>query len=144
VPYVVRELGEMKKMPWLARLRLRRIRRERRTGLLLQGIINTSSRSWSHYAPIVGVYDGRDPLCHCSKTSKFPKWVPRPPGAQELKFSAFTDRTHSAFSRSFDLGDGDVLVAICRPVQDKWWFQQRQPADIWYLGILSPTPDKSS
>jgi hypothetical protein len=111
--------------------------RERRTGLLLQGIINTPMRSWSHYAPYVTVHEGRDLLAQCNKASKFPKWVPRSPGEHELVFRASTDRTHSSFSRSFDLADGDILVVICRPIQDKWWFQERQSADIWYLGVLS-------
>ena len=137
VPYVVRELDELKKLPWLARVRLRRIRRERRTGLLLHGIINTPARSMSHYAPVVGVHEGRERLAWCAATAKLPKWAARPPGVHEFKFHASTDRTRSTFTRSFDLGDGDVLVAICKPIQDKWWFQQRQPADIWYLGILS-------
>jgi hypothetical protein len=144
VPYVVRELSELKKIPWLARVRLRRIRRERRTGLLLHGIINTSSRSMSHYAPVISVREGRERLGWCAPAAKLPKWAARAPGVHELKFYASTDRTHSSFKRSFDLRDGDVLVAICRPIQDKWWFQERQPADIWYLGILSPTPDECS
>ena len=124
VPYVERELSEIP-LPWLARVRLRRIRRQRRTGLLLHGVIGTSSRSLSAYAPLVVVLEGREVLCACSKTSKLPKWVPRQPGTHEFEFRARNGRSHSTFSRSFELSDGDILVAICRPIQDKWWFQQR-------------------
>jgi hypothetical protein len=133
--YVINELSAVR-LPWLVRLQLNRVRRQRRTGLLLYGMIRTAARSRSKYAPVVSVREGRHLLCMCSNTSKFPKWVNLGPGLHDLGFLAGTRRTSSSFDRSFNLNDGDVLVAICEPIQSKLVFAQRQPANLWYLGIL--------
>jgi hypothetical protein len=112
--------------------------RQRQTGLLLYGLIRTAVRSGSKWAPVVSVREHRKRLCVCSKTSKFPKWAPLAHGAHDLTFLAATLRTRSTFERTFVLDDGDVLVVICDPIETKWFWQVRQPANLWYIGILSP------
>jgi len=73
----------------------------------------------------------------CSQTSRFPKWVRLEAGAHDLRFLAGTLRTRSTFDRAFDLSDGDVLVVICDPIETKWFWEERQPANLWYIGILT-------
>lgn len=134
-PYVVRELSAAE-MPWLVRIRLGRIRRRHRTGLLLYGLIRTAVRSSSTWAPVISVREGGKRLCMCGSASKFPKWAPLTPGTHDLTFLAATLGTRSAFDRSLNLSDGDALVAICDPIETKWAWEQRQTANVWYIGVL--------
>jgi hypothetical protein len=137
--YVVNELSAVR-LPLLVRFRLRRIRRQRRTGLLLYGMIRTAARSNSNWAPGISVREGGRKgrlLCMCSHISKFPKWAPLEPGAHDLHFVAARRETASSFDKSFVLEDGDVLVAMCAPIETKLILTRRRQADWWYLGILS-------
>jgi len=152
------------RLPWLIRFRLRQIRRRSQTGLLLYGIFNSSVRTISKYTPIIVVRevvaapgtgtvaaDARPrllarirrrrertrTLCMCSSTSKFPKWVALDPGPHDLRFVAFRRRTQSSFDQRFVLLSGDILVAICKPIDAKIIFTKRRSADVWHLGTVS-------
>jgi hypothetical protein len=138
--YVVNELSAVR-LPLPVRFRLRRMRRQRRTGLLLYGMIHTAARSNSRWAPSISVREGGRTgrlLCRCSHVSKFPKWASLEPGSHDLDFLAARRETASSFDKSFVLDDGDVLVALCAPIETKLMLTHRRQADWWYLGILSP------
>jgi hypothetical protein len=135
-PYEVRELSAAE-IPWLARARLRRIRRQRKTGVLLYGLIRTPARSASTWSPVVSVREDGKRLCICGSARKFPKFASLSPGAHKLTFLAATLRERSTFDRTFELAGGDVIVAIGDPIETKWAWEQRQAANIWYVGIVS-------
>jgi hypothetical protein len=139
-PYVVNDLSAIK-LPWLAGMRLRMIRKRPRTGLLLHGIIRTSARSASGWAPVISVREGDRRLCLCSAESKLPKWVPLEPGSHDLHFFAGRMRfTYSSFDATVVLEAGDVLVAIGNPIQSRLIFTKRLTADHWYLGVIRLDP----
>lgn len=73
------------KLPWLVRLRLRRVRKDQRTGVLLYGLIRTSVRSTSRWAPAIYIHEGKRLLYRCSNISKLPKWADLEPGAHNLR-----------------------------------------------------------
>jgi hypothetical protein len=123
-------------LPWLVRVRLRPARKKGRTGLLLYGIIRTWPRAVTWKAPSVSVMGGKHRLCMCSPSSHRPKWASLAPGPHDLRFFAIRSVSFSAFDLRVTLSDGDVLVAICEPVQP-WTFYAPSPeADTWYLGII--------
>lgn len=136
-PYTVDPLGQLK-MSWLLRQRLRRVRARQETGLLLQGIIRTPSRSMSSKAPAVAVREGRTRLAIVMSSFQIPKWVPLAPGEHELIFHAVRVRSYSSFTREFVLAEGDVLVAVCEPIQPWTVFGKSPSVDHWYVGVLQP------
>ena len=138
-PYTVQPLSEVR-LSWLVRFRLRRIRKRHGTGLLMHALIRTPVRSMSANKPVVSVSEGRESLCGSGSASKFPKRVPLAPGAHDLCFHASRSRSRSSFDKRFTLREGDVLVAVCEPIQQRQWIGYRHPpsADLWYLGIIAP------
>jgi hypothetical protein len=135
-PYVVDPLSEIK-LSWLLRCRLRRVRRRHETGLVMQGIIRTPSRSMSRNKPAVAIREGKTRLCLASSSSQLPKWVPLAPGEHNLTFHAARSRSHSSFDRRFVLVEGDVLVVICEPIQPWTIFGKSPSADHWYMDVVT-------
>ena len=138
-PYTVQPLSEVR-LSWPVRFQLRRIRKLRGTGLLMHAVIRTPMRTMSANKPVVSVSGGQESLCGSGSASKFPKWVPLAPGAHDLSFHVSRSRSRSSFDRRFTLREGDVLVAVCEPIQQRQWIGYRHPpsADLWYLGIIAP------
>lgn len=133
--YVVGSL-DATRLPRLGRIRLRWARNHRRTGVLLCAVIRTPVRSVSRRAPIVALTEGADRLCLCGQGSKWPKWVPLEPGVHELGFTvARWSGSGTRFRRCVDLADGEVLVAVCEPVQPPVFYAKGPSDDLWYLGI---------
>jgi hypothetical protein len=125
-------------LPWLVRVRLRRARRKGRTGLLLHGVIRTGPRAATRKTPSVSASSGQRQLGECSAFSHHPKWAALAPGPHALRFLVSRSISHSAFDLRVTLDDGEVLVAVCEPVQS-WTFYAPSPAaDTWYLGIIDP------
>lgn len=147
--YSVRPLSEVR-LSWLVRFQLRRIRKRHGTGLLMHALIRTPVRSVSANKPVASVSEGGVSLCGSSSASKFPKWVPLAPGRHDLSFYASRSRSRSSFDKRFTLREGDVLVAVCEPIQQRQRIGYRHPpsADRWYLNIIgtddsvSPTSKK--
>jgi len=123
-------------MSWLLRQRLRRVREQHGTGLLMQGIIRTPTRSMSSMNPSVSVREGKNRLGIVMSPFQIPKWVPLAPGEHTLTLHAVRPRSSSAFTSKLTLADGDVLVAVCEPIQP-WTIFGKSPAmDHWYLGVI--------
>lgn len=124
------------KLPWLVRLKLRSVRKKGLTGVLLYGVIRAGSRSISSKKPSVSVREGRRRLGLCSSSSPLPKWAALAAGTHELLFLASRSVSSSSFSGQVSLRDGDVLVAVCEPIQP-WVIYAKSPsADTWKLGII--------
>ena len=77
----------------------------------------------------------------CSQTSKLPKWVPLEPGVHDLRFSASRwNGSGTSFRRCVDLTAGEVLVAVCEPVQPPVFYAKSPSADLWHLGVTVTGP----
>lgn len=124
------------KLPWLVRRKLQSVRRKGKAGLLLYGIIRTGSRSMSRKQPVVSVGEGNNSLGMCSSHSRLPKWCPLAPGTHDLLFLASRWVSSSSLRARVSLLDGDVLVAVCEPVQPWTIYAKRPAVDTWYLGVI--------
>jgi hypothetical protein len=134
-PYTVDPLSQLK-ISWLLRQRLHRVRGRQLTGLLMQGIIRTPSRSMSSKHPAVSIREGDIGLGMVTLSLQIPKWVPLAPGEHKLTFDAFRPTSSSSFTRTIDLADGDVLVAVCEPIQPWTIFGKSPSVDHWYLDVV--------
>lgn len=135
-PYTVDSLSQLK-MSWLLRQRLRRVTGRRKTGLLLQGIIRTPARSMSSKAPLVAVRQGNTRLGMVTSAFQVPKWVPLPPGEHNLSFRAVRPSGDSHFTKKLTLAEGDVVIAVCEPIQPWTIFGKSPLLDHWYVGVIS-------
>jgi hypothetical protein len=123
-------------LPWPVRVRLRSARKKGRTGLLLYGIIRTWPRAMTRETPLVWITEGKRRLGICSPTRHLPKWVALVPGAHDLSFFASRTVAFSSFDDRVTLSEGDVLVAVCEPVQPNTFYARSPDADLWNLGII--------
>lgn len=124
------------RLPRLGRIWLHWIRRRQRTGVLLCAIIRTPARSMARTAPVVALREGADRLCASGRSSKGPKWVPLEPGVHDLRLSAVRpDGSGTSFRRCVNLAPGEVLVAVCEPVQPPVFYAKSPTADRWHLGV---------
>jgi hypothetical protein len=104
-------------LPWLVRLRLRSVRKKGRTGLILYGIIRQGPRQISRQLPYAGLMEGKRHLGTRSPSAHLPKWKSLSPGTHEILFLAGNRIRSSNFDARITLDEGDVLVAVCEPVQ---------------------------
>lgn len=134
--YSVHSLSE-RKLPWLARRKLRKAKKKCQTGVLLHGIIRTPARSFSSQQPIVSIRDAAGHrLGSVSPQAKFPKWADLSIGQQKLTFFASRTKSSSSFSRDVNIHSGEVLIAMCEPIQP-WSLLGASPStDRWYIGIV--------
>jgi len=134
--YNVSDLSSVS-LPLSVRLRLRAIRRNPQAGLLLYGQMRTAARSMSASRTVISIHEGPRRLCLCSPAYRLPKWEPLQAGTRELTFQAARRKTRSSFTRSISLQEGEVLVAICKPIETHLPSMNRQLADQWYLGTIN-------
>lgn len=135
--YSVHPLVELT-LPWRVRRKLRKVKRRGWTGVLMHGVIRTPLNSMSPQAPVVAVREatsGRR-LGFSSPRSKSPKWADLLPGPHRLRFNAIRARSASSFEWDVDLGAGDVLLAVCEPIQPWTIFGASPSTDRWYLGMV--------
>jgi len=108
-------------LPWSVRvwLRLARKSRKGRAGLILYGIVRQGPRQISRQLPYASISEGKRTLGVRSPTGRLPKWFPSRPGAHEFSFLAGNSIRSSSFQGRVTLNEGDVLVAVCEPVQPR-------------------------
>ncbi|HEY4023568.1 MAG TPA: hypothetical protein VGM75_33140 [Pseudonocardiaceae bacterium] len=133
-PYSVRDLTGVK-LSFSARRKLRRAHRKGRTGLILQGIIRTGVRSFAWQQPAVGINEGSKQLCVLGPQIIGPTWVALSPGKHRLRFIATRPAGASVFERDVNLRSGQVLVAVCEPIQPWSPFGRSPKENLWYIGI---------
>ena len=141
--YSVGTLDEVKRMPWRAGKRLRRVQESGRTGVLLIAEIREPIRSFTDRAGIVSIRENGQKVCSRDRYAKAPKFVELAPGLHDLEFVVirFRESKTSSFRRAVELRGGDVLVALCDPVQPNTFYRKSRTVDSWFVGILSP-PEK--
>ncbi|WP_405526885.1 hypothetical protein OG426_30775 [Streptomyces canus] len=136
----VKALDESKRLPLLVRWRLRREQRRRRTGVLVFAEIREPLRSLTYKAGIVSLWENGDELCSRSRDAKMPKFVELPPGLHQFEFKVIRVRAEksTSFQRAVDLKEGEILVALCDPVQSNVFYRRSPDMDTWVVGVLSP------
>jgi hypothetical protein len=134
-PYSIHDLADVK-LAFSTRRKLRRAQRKGRTGLILQGIIRTGPRSLAWQQPTVGIDEGSKELCLVSPRITGSKWAALSPGRHRLRFIATRPAGASVFERDVDLKSGQVLVAVCEPIQPWSPFGRSPKENLWYIGIV--------
>jgi hypothetical protein len=59
-----------------------------------------------------------------------------PPGSHSVGFHAARITSSSDFEQNFVLEKGQILVAICFPIQPWTIFGKSPSTDRWYLGVV--------
>ncbi|WP_328675012.1 hypothetical protein [Streptomyces sp. NBC_00343] len=144
-PYSVGTFDEVKRMPWRAGKRLRRVQESGRTGVLLIAEIREPIRSFTDRAGIVSIRENGQKVCSRDRCTKAPKFVELTPGFHDLEFMVirFKESKTSSFRKTVKLREGDVLIALCDPVQPNTFYRKSRPVDSWFIGVHSP-PEKAS
>ncbi|MEU4254046.1 hypothetical protein AB0F15_42300 [Amycolatopsis sp. NPDC026612] len=133
--YSVHPLGDISPS-WRVKRKIRKMRRAGRTGVVVHAIIRTPSQGMTFKDNSVWVSRGSDNSARVSSHSRRPKWLPLPPGRHSLEFHAARITSSSDFERSFALERGQILVAICFPIQPWTIFGKSPSTDRWYLGTV--------
>ncbi|MBK6011636.1 hypothetical protein [Streptomyces sp. MBT53] len=144
-PFSVGTLDKARHLPWRARGRLRGVRRNGRTGVLLIAEIREPVRSFTDRAGVVSVRENGLKICSRDRFATAPKFVDVPPGLHDMQFTVRRWRASrtSSFRRTVELREGDVLVALCDPVQPNTFYRKSPSMDSWIVGIISAGEDAS-
>lgn len=134
-PYFVGSLDDVKLGPITIR-RLRHVRQQGQTGVLLRATIRTGPRSASKLRPIVWIDEGDRTLCEASPATRRLKWAALTPGRHRLKFFAARPKSASSFEREIELNAGDVLLVVCEPIQTRTFYAASPSVDRWYIGVV--------
>lgn len=134
----VSNLAEYDKIPWTARMRLRRAIRRGRTGALLHAEIREPPQGVSLKSSVVSMREPDGFHVYCGKMPKLPAFVELKPGRHDLQFMVTRMRGDTSFSRAVDLKRGDVLVALCEPIQPNVFYKRSPSTDTWRIGVVSP------
>lgn len=135
-PLSVTELEATEKIPWVAQIYLSRALRRGRTGVLLDANIRDPPRSMSPKWGIVWIKENGESLCARSKSERLPKFVGIGPGKHDLEFIVTRrGRGGISFSKEIELQPGQVLVALCEPIQPNVFYKKSPTADAWRIGI---------
>jgi hypothetical protein len=140
----VKVLDGSKQLPLLVGWRLRRARRRRRTCVLVFAEIREPVRSLTCKAGIVSVREEGVELCSRGRGrgrgrgAKTPRFIELPPGPHWLEFRV--TRMNASRSTSFlqvvDLKEGEILVALCDPVQSNVFYRRSADVDSWVIGVF--------
>jgi hypothetical protein len=80
--------------------------------------------------------EGKRDLGTRGPNARLPKWKSLSPGTHEIRFLAGNRIRSSNFEARMTLDEGDVLVAVCEPVQPNTFYAKSPEADTWRLGII--------
>ncbi|WP_149830196.1 hypothetical protein [Streptomyces tailanensis] len=97
-------------------------------------------RSLTYKAGVVSLWENGIELCSRSRDTKLPKFVELPPGAHRFEFKVLRVRAgkSTSFQKAVDLKEGQILVALCDPVQSNVFYRRSPDADTWEVGVVSP------
>ncbi|MFJ2886767.1 hypothetical protein ACIO53_12075 [Streptomyces sp. NPDC087305] len=109
------------------------------TGVLLIAEIREPIRSFTDRAGIVSIREDGQRICSRDRFVRAPKFVELAPGLHDLEFVVIRFRASrtSSFRRAVELQEGDVLVALCDPVQPNTFYRKSRTVDSWFVGIPS-------
>jgi hypothetical protein len=123
-------------LPWMVGVRLRSAQNRGRTGFILYGRIRQGPRAISSRLPHAGIMEGKRRLATRGASGRLPQWKSLSPGTHKLTFIAGDGNDFSAFDQPVTLNEGDVLVAVCEPVQPNTFYAKSPEVDQWSLGIV--------
>ncbi|WP_103352319.1 hypothetical protein [Amycolatopsis sp. CA-128772] len=132
---------EPRRLKWSARRKLRKARREGRTGLLAYAVIPASNRNGYRYLRFVYVREGRRELYAGSADDRSVRWVDLPPGTHRLDFVVSDAGKEVALRREFTLRPRQVLVSWCYTTYSLKPFDRHPRPNRWYIGVLDEAPD---
>ncbi len=133
--YSVLALADVK-LSFSARRKLRRAQRKGQAGVVLHGIIRTGTSSLQRRQAVVAIHEGTKSLGMVSAHAPLAKWANLSPGRHRLRFIATRTSSSSVFERDIELKSGQILVAVCHPIQPWSPFGRSPDEDRWYLGIV--------
>ncbi|WP_031045494.1 hypothetical protein [Streptomyces sp. NRRL F-5650] len=132
------------RLKWRSRYLIHRARRRGRTGMLLQVDLRDPPRSMSLKWCLVSVTESGRQLCSVDRTSiRKVRFIPLPPGPHPLHLEVTRHRKRrcTQTQQNVVLGQGDVLLVTCDPVQPNVFYRRSPVVDTWSAEILQADPD---
>ncbi|MFE7333173.1 hypothetical protein ACFU8W_52110 [Streptomyces sp. NPDC057565] len=127
------------RLKWRSRYLIHRARRRGQTGLLLQVDLRDGPRSMSLKWCLVSVTESGRDLCSVDRTSiRKVRFIPLPPGPHPLHLEVmrYRKRRSTQVQRNVVLGQGDILLVTCDPVQPNVFYRRSPVVDTWSAQIL--------
>lgn len=127
------------RLQWRTRQLIRRARRRGQTGLLFQVDLRDPFRSMSPKWCMVYITEGGKWLCGLDRTSfNKVRFIPLPPGPHTLRLEVmrYSRRRSTRVQQEVVLGEGDVLLVTCEPVQPHVFYRRSPSADAWSTQLL--------
>ncbi|PJM93350.1 hypothetical protein CG719_23130 [Streptomyces sp. CB01373] len=127
------------RLKWRSGYLIRRARRRGRTDLLIQVDLRDPPGSMSPKWCLVSVTEGERQFCSVDRsTLRTVRFVPLLPGPHSLRLEVLRTRRRRStrVERTVVLGQGDILLATCDPVQPNVFYRRSPEADTWSLQIL--------
>lgn len=141
-PYTVESLSEIT-LPRRLQRQLHHAQERHDTGVLLHGIIWMSPQSMSPKRPALAIWEGKKRLCIFTSYDRRPRWASLGPGEHDITFHITRSRSSTRFTNTYKLATGDILVAVCQPIQ-AWTIGKTSPSeDQWYISVLT-APQRDS
>lgn len=132
------------RLKWRARYLIHKARRRGRTGLLLQVDLRDPPRSMSLKWCLVSVTENGQWLCSVDRTSiRRVRFIPLPPGPHPLRLEVMRYRKCrcTQAQQNIVLGQGDILLVTCDPVQPNVFYRRSPVLDTWSAQILQADPN---
>ncbi|MEV0875865.1 MULTISPECIES: hypothetical protein [Streptomyces] len=132
------------RLKWRSRYLIRKARRRGRTGLLLQVDLRDPPRSMSLKWCLVSVTESGHSLCSVDRTSiRKVRFIPLPPGPHplHLEVTRHHKRRCTQAQQNVVLGQGDILLVTCDPVQPNVFYRRSPVVDTWSAQILQAGPN---
>jgi hypothetical protein len=132
------------RLKWRSHYLIHKARRRGRTGLLLQVDLRDPPRSMSVKWCLVAVAESGHRLCSVDRTSmRKIRFVPLPPGPHPLHLEVTRHRKRccTQAQQNVVLGQGDILLVTCDPVQPNVFYRRSPVVDTWSAQILQADPN---
>ena len=128
-----------REISWLARRKLRQIRREGKGGMLAYSKIPGGNRAAPWVKRVVVIVENGKTLFSASPGFQFPKWVDLRPGGHEIRFSV-GGWGQVDFTRSISLRDGEILIVGCKTTYSRSPRPKNPRPNQWYVGVVGAVP----
>ncbi|MER5503480.1 MULTISPECIES: hypothetical protein [unclassified Streptomyces] len=132
------------RLKWRSRYLIHKARRRGRTGLLLQVDLRDPPRSMSLKWCLVSVTESGRELCSIDRTSiRKVRFIPLSPGSHplHLEITRYRNRCSTQVQQDVVLGQGDILLVTCDPVQPNVFYRRSPEVDTWSAQILQADPN---
>jgi hypothetical protein len=127
------------RLKWRSRFLIRKARWRGQTGLLVQVDLRDPVRSMSpKWCRVSVAEDGRE-LCGVDRTTlRKVRFILLPPGPHALQLEVLRARRKGStrVEGNVVLGQGDILLVTCDPVQPNVFYRRSSEADTWGWQIL--------